>query len=1219
MAKSANNNTGQFLWNAPSLLVPVDVEALVVSNLSRNLTWAHVNMKYNNADEFLTVQPNLFQGTDADKPEVGITLHWALPDGITHGRQEAEGTNIIYPYVPNRWLVIRYYDGKSKSWILQSDYLDPDDGVNLFLDPGAAEPTPTRIGKVWPAEAWPGESGVTQEKFLIALGPGNPGFTAFTANIDAVFSFYDSMEDIIDKATPITYTILGWYANAEDDPLFKFSTLTEWLGLMDELKWTVGNNNDLQKAVNDWTTWAAANGITVDLNKAKDIYPSRTICQGMIYNVNWQGQNGKLQSGVPQYNTSTDPRNTLPQIAIANTAVDALAALVQYELDLTGQGGGSAAAELLEAFNYNLLDKYEKQGGQFELYREIYKNWFGDHDSEYYYYIEDTDKPTSPFIDPQRLAKLVSLNKKSEDYDIVHHLLNAAQSGLFGDWWKTGKSVQYVVKPPDGVDKTQWAKIKADLKAAIPIDKAAVSKLQGDLDALALEIAQLIIDVSTGLPSTQQLKKNIGNRYHQPNEPVVLIYGAHRAYRHGEDGRFDEDDRLFTRFTGQTILGLKVMLPGQPNQPVTGADVTLPPVNVPAAYVPKETSSLCTETYFFDTLNAEAIAKEACTLLGIPFLPEYTGIVAAQQTSAWNIDVNDIDRGQVLYASGFMGTIPSIIAVQLWAAPWAPLYMAWEVRWFPSYDTPVEALKKWIFDPAILEYRWDTDYTPDLSAGVTLTGSCLITPKSAYVMKLQLEKYFEATGKFPDLQNFLDSVSHWDFLTQSMSGFNELLLGLTTDQLNQPPTDISSLTGAMTQLSPIPNQSFGFYPIRAGHFQVTKLWVVDDFGQVFDPISAVSQNPASYQLVLGTGMVTPTKTGENNNLAQLPPRVTQATRFDFNFVNGSGKTDDTLQENQLTDPLCGWLLPNHLDDALSIYTPDGHLLGELILTGNAKLMRLRWDNAPGKNTPVGTPLSEVIENEYLRSFVEQLLQRIDNAKAFHDFLKIIDETLWTVEPLGGRRNELISVFIGRPLALVKSVMQYNLMEDLVYDQSWLDSTLKVTDGYETVSFPVQVGSLQDPQDGTIGYFFDDFATFNSVLSEKIPVSSGYITNNPVSLNLKDPEKNVFILVDPRGEVNTISGILPVQVNVLPGPLVEDAMANMHVTFRTGPLITDPDKLSMPLPSEMSGNWSWIQHTGVTTWDEIDKIAQANAKARLGPEYELKDGWLKLTNAIHEND
>jgi hypothetical protein len=1209
MANAANNSSGQFLWNGPSLLVPVDVEALVVSKLSQNLPWSYNRMKYNNAGKYLDVQPSLL--VDAEKPSVGITLHWAMPDGITHGQQQTDGTDIIYPFLPNRWLVIRYYDGKSKSWILQSDYIDPTNGLSFFLNPNTAAPSFTRIGKVWPADQWPGEDAVTQQHFLKAIGPGNPAFTAYTANINGVFSFYDNMDDIIDRATPVTYTVLGWYGNAADDPLHTFATLDEWLALMNNLQWTVGDTNDIQRAVNDWVTWANANGIAIDQRNPRDIYPSHTICQGMVYNVNWLGQNGALQSGVPQYNPSM-PAEKQPRIAIANTAVDALAALVEYELTLTGHDG-SAAAELLEAFNNNLLDKYETQGGEFELYREIFKSWFGNIDSEDFYYIEDTEKPTAPFIAPERLEKLVLLNQRSQQLNINQHLLRSAQAGLYGDWWKSAKAKEYLSKPPQGVTKEQWAAIQANLKSAIPQDKDAVTSLQRTIEGLAAEMAQLVIAVEDGLPTTQELKKNIGPRYHQANDPVVLVYGANRAYRHGEDGRFDDNDLLFTRFTGQTITCLNVMLPGQPAQPVTSNDVTVPPVNLPVGKVPKETGSLCVETYFFDTRNAEAIARAACKLLGIPFEAHYTAVVAAQQTAAWNADVHDIDRQLVTDAAGFIGVIPSKIAVNPWAAPWAPLFMAWEVKWFPSYNQPSEALAKWKFDPATLEYGWDTAFNIG-STSYTLSGSALITPKSAFVMQAQLEKYFEDTGQFPDLKNFLNTVSNWDFLTQNMGGFNDQLITLTTAQLNQAPADINPLVGTMSQFTPVPDQSAGYFPIRAGHFQLSKLWIVDDFGQVFDPISAVGQLPASYQPVIGTGMVTP----NDAKLVQLPPRLTQATRFNFNFVPGDGKGTDTLQQNQTANPICGWMLPNHLDKGLSIYTPDGLLLGELLLTGSFTNMKLRWDNAPGKNIPVGAPLADVIDNQYMRSFVERLLQREDSAAAFIEFMSVIDETLWTVEPLGGRNNELIAVFIGRPLALVKTTMQYSLMGNPVYSQSWLNSTLGVTGGYEGVRFPVQVGSLQNPQDGTIGYYLDDFYTFNTILSAQIATSSGYITHQPVSLAFNDPAKNVFILADPRGDINAITGILPVQVNAVSGTRTEEAMANMNVTFRTGPLITNPDQLSMPLPSQMSGQWSWIQHTGVTTWEEIKQIAQANAQARLGTDYELKEGWLQLSNALLEH-
>jgi hypothetical protein len=1231
----ANNTSSNYLWTAPSLLVPVDVQALVVSNASLNLPWSFNKMKYNNAGKFTDVTPSLFDSNAT--PKTGVTLHWALPDGITHGIQQDDG-NFEYPFAPNRWLVVRYYDGKSSAWLLQSDYLDAANGLNFFLDPARPNtPTLTRIGKTWPATQWPGEGGVTPGNFLFAIGPGNPGFAAYTANIDGVFSFYDSLDDIKDKATPLTYMVMGWYAKAEDDPLLGktmfgpngFTTLDQWMELMNELQWTVGDENDLQRAVNNWTTWATANGITIDPNNAKDLYPSRTICQGMVYNVNWLGQNGRLQSGVPQYNPDM-PAQQQPMIAFGNTAVDALAALVAYELDLAGQPG-QEAAELLEAFSYNQLNTYEQQGGQFELYRQIFSAWFSDHDGENYWYVEDKDKPENPIIDPTILDMLIQLNQQAALLDARQATLALARLNLYGNWWKNGKAATFWGSPPAGITKAQWDQIQKDITAAIPVDKAAVQQLQDDITSLQAAVDKGVSDITSRLPSTQELKKNNGPRYKAPNDPVVLIYGAHRDYRHGEDGRFDEDDMLLTRFTGQTIFGIDVMIPGFTPPLVDASKVSIIPLNLPEGLFPKEAPALNIETFFLDTGNAEAIARAACTILNTTFKPEYTDIVKTQQTAAWNADVNGLDRQMVADASGLQGIIPSKIAVTPWTAPWAPLYMAWEIIWYPSYTSLPEALQYWTFDPATLEYAWDPNVSPGGATGITLSGSTIITPKSTFVMKAQFEKYLDESGKYPGLKTFLDDVSNWDFLSQNMSGFNDKLMALSEAQLNVPADKATAdLIKDATQLCPMPEQSMGFFPIRAGHFQLRRCWIVDDFGQVFDPISAVGQTPGSYHPVRGTGLITP----NNENLIQLPPRITQFSRFDFNLMNAHGQ--GSAQEDPTANPVCGWMLPNHLDRGLSLYTPAGILLGELFLTGNPGNMRLRWANAPGLNMPVGTPLEDIFHDyPYLGRFAINILALPNNAAAFIDFLAIIDQTLWTVEPLGGRSNELVSVYIGRPLALVKTQMKYTLLGGLQYSQSWLDSTKEVTGGYENVKFPVQVGCIQSPQDGTMGYFFEDFDTFNTILSPLLPNlasarasntqpgsaaanltgSSGYITDNPVSLSMSDPAKNVFVLLDPRGEMNTISGILPIQSRVLQGTLVEEALANMNVTFRTGPLITDPEKLAMPLPSQMSGSWSWIQHTGVTTWEEIDKIGQANSHATYEENYVLKDGWLKLTNAL----
>lgn len=58
----------------------------------------------------------------------GTHLHWALPDALTRGLHDEEGT--VFPPVPNRWLVRRLEgDEVTASWVVESDYLHPVDGL----------------------------------------------------------------------------------------------------------------------------------------------------------------------------------------------------------------------------------------------------------------------------------------------------------------------------------------------------------------------------------------------------------------------------------------------------------------------------------------------------------------------------------------------------------------------------------------------------------------------------------------------------------------------------------------------------------------------------------------------------------------------------------------------------------------------------------------------------------------------------------------------------------------------------------------------------------------------------------------------------------------------------------------------------------------------------------------------------------------------------------
>src|ERR1700747_841260 len=90
-----------------------------------------VNPDVANLSEEILSQPFEDRGLQL---KAGVHLHWALPDALTRGFQPRSGgvgnaseRSIIFPLVPNRWLVTRTdaSGGGKRQWVVESDYLHP--------------------------------------------------------------------------------------------------------------------------------------------------------------------------------------------------------------------------------------------------------------------------------------------------------------------------------------------------------------------------------------------------------------------------------------------------------------------------------------------------------------------------------------------------------------------------------------------------------------------------------------------------------------------------------------------------------------------------------------------------------------------------------------------------------------------------------------------------------------------------------------------------------------------------------------------------------------------------------------------------------------------------------------------------------------------------------------------------------------------------------------
>ena len=155
------------------------------------------------------------------------------------------------------------------------------------------------------------------------------------------------------------------------------------------------------------------------------------------------------------------------------------------------------------------------------------------------------------------------------------------------------------------------------------------------------------------------------------------------------------------------------------------------------------------------------------------------------------------------------------------------------------------------------------------------------------------------------------------------------------------------------------------------------------------------------------------------------------------------------------------------------------------------------------------------------------------AGAFSDFLQSVDETLWTIDPLGSRSDTFLSILIGRPLALVAASLSFELETEPWRDPDWPYTFAKPRPDplFLNYKFPVRLGDLGYRQDGLIGYFLEgNYLNFNAIHLPKPgpndPQLSGYLKQigigNYINLGFaaKGPgtPATLTMIVDPRASV-----------------------------------------------------------------------------------------------------
>jgi hypothetical protein len=822
---------------------------------------------------------------------------------------------------------------------------------------------------------------------------------------------------------------------------------------------------------------------------------------------------------------------------------------------------------------------------------------------------------------PEELQQsLAELNALQENYDRQGRDLEARRWELYATWIKWALRCLDTGRVPD------------DITPILEREKEVVRDREGTLAALKVTLDAKQKDVASGTArrfSDLETIKAASPPFWHANDPVVLISapGLSPSSEPRRDRRGAEKERLNCRVTGQEITALVLDIPnGQAGIPVRADQAfriqDARPGHTPG--LPRETGELLREALLLDPGNADAIAKQAYRNAGLETRPHEEELV--EQIKKLQRPSPATTRGPGGESSPRVdGVLPSPIAQRDWDGnPWLPLFLEWEVSWQSPSASLDKSLGSWQLDRGDGDFRWKGG-APTNPSPQTYSGCSIVSPHAAWNLQERLEKYNEEKQR-ANLDQVITQLGEMNILAQALGGLHSAFL--MRDQIPQPrpinpffsqpgaevKDPIGDLIAGLTHLvSPDPEKPF--CPVRAGHLRVTRLWIVDAFGQTVEvPVSQLAQ-------LVRASSLKPQVAGVED-LAQFPPRFAQPLRLRFDWaaaVNPPGTFP-------LNSPVCGWVIPNHLDHNLLFYDGSGAPLGVL-----QKILRLTGEGGTGGvpdqtakaffwvPMPGTSHRPETIHNPELKFFV-QFLEGM-GADIGDAFWNVLDDALAKTDPGEPEHDPLLSVLLGRPLALARASFQLEL-EGLPATNQRLEKIGQYDTGDVTrLKFPVCLGDAANDRDGLIGFFLHDskagvarpfFAAAGATRLPGLPVS-GVIEYKDCHevLDCETPV-TLTLLMDPRAKVHLTTGILPKRSIELPSRVSSAAKSAKEAFFQVAPLISPGGDVSMPLPSDDFGKWSWAYRPQVTMWKEADAITAISDRAGFHPRpQQISEGWLKL--------
>lgn len=1107
--------------------------------------------------------------------EPGVHLHWALPDALTGAQivNPDAASQALFPGVPDLWLVVRFNaivkDATTRTWtawVVDSQALT---ATPLASWQPSANPPPnsilTQAGILTPADAlgFPGWGSLPQSA---SYDVASAAYYPATRNR---FGFHDALSGVPTGAM-VSYSVIGWYSLNQHDPLTMSTDRLATLG-----SWNLTWDND---AVTTLTTQIAATAATTQpawasvaiqsasapapsaarvqkvkraaalsdtdvlaqkITVMKDSFavdpeavihameelaaPSAIVCHGSVVSVNTSSASGA--GVVPGSQIAMQPSIKRALAAVANhgatdrqldfsemmlQSLDSQSATTGGVLDLPG------AAQALS---------FQSAPGQSSFYGVI---TIATPDVVSINQVIAAAGGNWPAIQA-RSAALISLKRRA-----INPPARTAQSEWIGQLTTALQStVATAGKPVD----PRFVYVSDTRDAAQPVSLGVTPDGTGPdsagywLDTTDTNALGLLYTNTAGadvdFPSASTLHERPGPRWYRPWSPQIVLNGAGRSYRFGCDGRFDPDNQLVCRTTGNTVASISV----NSSAALSGAKILASTASLSGAGLPAEAAPLIEETALLDVSNAPLLALQTkapsaaqCNAALLAFYGSRNATAPANMQAA---------------ATGLFspGQQPSPVAIAQYADPFDPLFV----------DTKYTYLAQ-----AVSDWQLPDDYVE-----LTVPGSPVNDAGS--------QQFSERTRVTASLATTLTST----LVTNRTLDSTGVLVTAQAPPPGVTAAQLDALNVISAPLVQFDETLFNAgWRARCGALRLDQLALVDVFGIRRAYPSAGDQSAPPANLV-------------------LTPRLPCWSRLNFRLRSAADPTKDADRSNL---PVCGFLVPDYLDHSLNVFDSTGTAIGQILSSppqpgpGTPASLTVWFQPYPWVST-TGDPTT-AITDPTVRAFVQALIlhgagtieQTPNNGPTWIEtgltaMMRIIDTVRATLDPQAQTRDRRVKL-TGDPIAIVRAAVWIESASGS--DAGTLaQSPTPVTVPPAMPAIPVRIGDITRPDDSVIGIFDVTNGKFapvsmdaakNAILS---PLTMPNITNQPIAMPVThpfiEPQSNTItpggspldlvVLADVRGGYYATCGMLPRKKITMPLEFIQPAVNNIEPVFRVGPIPT----------------------------------------------------------------